>query len=65
MQFFEVFDHIRVDAELAGIYENTEVIKVAASRKSAAVTVYIAGTRPIEHKDIKRMEYQLQKQLFS
>ena len=56
MQFFEVFDHIRVDAELAGIYENTEVIKVAASRKSAAVTVYIAGTRPIEHKDIKRME---------
>ena len=65
MQFFEVFDHLQVEPELVDRYEDTEVLKVAASRKSAAVIVYISGKRPIEHRYIRRMESQLQKQLFS
>ena len=65
MLFFEVFDQLNVDSSLADLFADVEVVKVVASRQNNKVLTYIRSTRLIARKIIKKMEYQLQKQLFN
>ncbi|MBE5959874.1 MAG: PolC-type DNA polymerase III, partial [Lachnospiraceae bacterium] len=65
MLFFEVFDQLNVDNSLAELFADVEVVKVVASRQNNKVLTYIQSTRLIARKIIKKMEYQLQKQLFA
>ncbi|HEX3075271.1 MAG TPA: PolC-type DNA polymerase III [Lachnospiraceae bacterium] len=64
MQFFEVFDTLTVTRELRELFEDTIVERVTASREQHEVKVYIVSTHLISREQVKRMEYQVSKQLF-
>lgn len=65
MQFFEVFENLIVEQTLLEMFEEVVVLRVAASRTTNRILVYISSKRLIGHKIIKKMEALLQKQLFS
>lgn len=64
MLFFEVFDTLDISEELRSVFSDINVIKVTISKKTGHALVYIASTHLLSRKQIKSMEYQLQKQLF-
>ncbi|HEX3076824.1 MAG TPA: PolC-type DNA polymerase III N-terminal domain-containing protein, partial [Lachnospiraceae bacterium] len=64
MQFFEVFDTLTVTRELRELFEDTIVERVTASREQHEVKVFIVSTHLISREQVKRMEYQVSKQLF-
>ncbi len=65
MLFFEVFDTLSVVDELNEIFRDIKVIKVTISKKTGQTLVYIESTHLLTRKQIKSMEFQLQKQLFN
>ena len=64
MLFFEVFDTLKVSEELGELFRDIKVIKVTISKKTGQALVYIESTHLLSRKQIKAMEFQLQKQLF-
>lgn len=64
MLFFEVFDTLKTDETLHGLFEEVEVEKVSASRQMNEMIIHIRSSRLIGRRMIQRMEVQLQKQLF-
>jgi len=64
MYFFEVFDNLNTSGELSQLFQEVEVEKVVASKSHRQIKVHIKGKRLLTFKEIKKMEYQLWKQLF-
>ena len=64
MQFFEVFETLKVAKELHDMFEDTVIERVAASRINQEVKIYIMSTHLISRKLVKKMQYQIKKQLF-
>ena len=64
MYFFEVFDNLNTSGELSQLFQEVEVEKVVASKSRHQIKVHIKGKRLLTFKEIKKMEYQLWKQLF-
>ena len=65
MLFFEAFDKLNVSKELHDLYEQVDVEKIVASRSKKQLKVQIKSSRLITYTNIKKMEYQLKKQIFS
>ncbi|WP_312495637.1 PolC-type DNA polymerase III N-terminal domain-containing protein, partial [Anaerosporobacter sp.] len=65
MQFFEVFETLKVAKELQDMFEDTVIERVAASRINQEVKIYIMSTHLISRKLVKKMQYQIKKQLFA
>lgn len=64
MLFFEVFETLNVTEELGELFRDIKVIKVTISKKTGQTLVFIESTHLLSRKQIKAMEFQLQKQLF-
>ncbi|MFA9463774.1 MAG: PolC-type DNA polymerase III [Velocimicrobium sp.] len=64
MYFFDVFEKLNTSAELKQLYQEVEVEKVVASKSRRQIKIYIKGKRLLTYKELKKMEYQLWKQLF-
>ncbi|BCJ95426.1 DNA polymerase III PolC-type [Anaerocolumna cellulosilytica] len=66
MLFFEVFDQLMdLPKELEAMFREVLVEKVSVSRTRAEVKIYIQSNRLIQRPIVKKMEYQLKRQLFS
>lgn len=66
MLFFEVFDQLNsLPRELESQFREVMVEKVSVSKLRAEIKVYIQSTRLIQRPIIKKMEYQLKRQLFA
>ncbi|WP_041703687.1 PolC-type DNA polymerase III [Lachnoclostridium phytofermentans] len=65
MLFFEVFDTLNVEKEIYELFSDISVLKALVSKNNGNVHIYIQSTHLISRKQIKMMEFQLQKQLFS
>ena len=65
MLFFEVFDNLQVGVDLTKLFEEVEVERVVASRSHARIKIYIKSKRLITYRNLKAMEYQMKKQLFT
>ncbi len=64
MLFFETFEHLTAEGELRRLYEDTEVVKVLASRENKNIYICFQSSRLIHRQNIKRMEELLNRQLF-
>lgn len=64
MLFFEVFDNLSVTKELEDLFMEAIVEKVIASKSTYEIKVYILSSRLISRMNIKKMEYQMKKNLF-
>jgi DNA polymerase-3 subunit alpha (Gram-positive type) len=64
MLFFEVFDTLTVSEELRELFGDIQVVKVTISKKTGQALVYLESTHLLSRKQIRAMEFQLQKQLF-
>ena len=65
MRFLEAFEGLQVPERLDAIFEDVSVERVVASHSKRLVQIHICSNRLIPHKEIGRMEYQLQRQLFT
>ena len=65
MVFFEVFDNLSVGQDLQKLFEDVVVERVVASRNHQRLKVYLMSRRLISYQNLKKMEYQMKKQLFS
>lgn len=65
LTFFEVFDHLTVNKELMDLFTEVTVDRIVASKSSLKLKIHMFSNRLISRKNIKKMEYQLKKQLFS
>ena len=65
MLFFEVFDNLQLGADLTKLFEEVEVERVVASRSHSRIRIYIKSKRLITYRNLRMMEYQMKKQLFT
>lgn len=66
MLFFEVFDQLsNLPKNLEDVFKEVKVERVAVSKSRSEIRIYMESNRIIKRNSIKKMEYQLQKQLFS
>lgn len=66
MLFFEVFEQLTgLPKDLQNMFQEVLIEKVAVSKSTAQVRIYMQSSRLIQRPVIKRMEYQLKKQLFA
>ena len=66
MLFFEVFDQLtNLPANLEDVFKDVQVERVSVSKSKSEIRIYMESNRFIKRNHIKKMEYQLQKQLFS
>lgn len=64
MTFFEVFDTLSISGTLGDLFREVIVEKVNVSKTTYEVKIHILSYRLISRFDIKKMEYQIKKQLF-
>ena len=64
MKLYEVFDSVNPPQELRRIFDEAEVLKLSASRKSAGVTVHIESERLLEYRTVRHLEKVLNDQFF-
>lgn len=64
MVFFEALDKLSVSTDLQALFEEVCVEKITMSRQNNLIKIHILSPRLIGRPDIKKMEYQIQKQLF-
>ncbi|MDF2544300.1 MAG: PolC-type polymerase [Herbinix sp.] len=64
MLFFDAFDQVNADKEIASLYQEVEVTKVIASKHSKNVYICVFSKRLISRANIRKMEDLLNKQLF-
>lgn len=66
MLFFEVFDQLsNLSKELESLFQEVQIERVAVSKSTAEVKIYMQSSRLIQKPVIRKMEYQLKKQLFA
>lgn len=64
MLFFEAFDNLTVSKDMQDLFEHVDVKKMVASKGKKQLSIYIKSDRLITFTNIKKMEYQLKKQVF-
>lgn len=64
MLFFETFEGLTADQELHKLFEEVDVVKVVASKKSNNLFICIKSSRLIGRVHIRKMEELLNRQLF-
>lgn len=65
MLFFEAFENLTVSKEIHALFEQVDVQKMVASKGKKHINIYIKSNRLITFTNIKKMEYQLKKQVFA
>lgn len=65
MLFFEAFDSLNVSQDVHGLFEHVDVQKIVASKTKRQLVIYIESDRLITFTNMKKMEYQLKKQVFT
>ncbi|MGB8453692.1 MAG: PolC-type DNA polymerase III [Anaerocolumna sp.] len=66
MLFFEVFDQISdLSKDLDSFFSEVLIERVSVSKSTAEIRIYMQSSRLIPRQNIKKMEYQLKKQLFA
>lgn len=64
MLFFEAFDNLTVSKDMQDLFEHVDVKKMVASKGKKQLSIYIKSDRLVTFTNIKKMEYQLKKQVF-
>ena len=64
MLFFEAFERLQVGNDLHGLFEQVDVTKIVASKTKKHVSIYMKSNRLISRKNLRKMEYQMKKQIF-
>ena len=64
MLFFEAFDNLTVSKDMQDLFEHVDVKKMVASKGKKQLSIYIKSNRLITYANVKKMEYQLKKQVF-
>ncbi|MBQ3028938.1 MAG: PHP domain-containing protein, partial [Lachnospiraceae bacterium] len=64
MKLYEVFDSVNPPQELRRVFDETEVLKLSASRQSGGVTVHIESERLLEYRTVRHLEKVLNDQFF-
>ena len=62
--FFEVFPVLKLNTNMTALLEEVSVDKVAASQSKNRIRVYMTCPRLIAYGDIRKLEAQIEKQLF-
>ena len=62
--FFEVFPVLKLNKGLSDLLDEAVVEKVTASRVKNRICVYMCSPRLISYEDIRKLEEQIEKQLF-
>ena len=66
MLFFDVFDQLsNLPKDLENLFQEVQIERVAVSKSTAEVKIYMQSSRLIQKPVIRKMEYQLKKQLFA
>ena len=65
MLFFEAFENLTVSKDIHALFEQVDVQKMVASKGKKHIHIYIKSNRLITFTNIKKMEYQLKKQVFA
>ena len=63
--FLEVFPTLKVDADVKGLLEKTEVVKISANHDRSHIRIYLHAERLIFKKIIWYLETEIKNQLFS
>lgn len=63
--FFEVFPVLKLNKNIAALLEEAVVDKVAASQANNRIRIYITCPRLIAYEDVKKLEGQIEQQLFA
>lgn len=63
MRFFEALDKLKVSESLVGLFEDVSVDRITMSKTMAMIRIYLSSSRLISRADIKKMEYQIRKQM--
>ncbi|HKL79169.1 MAG TPA: exonuclease domain-containing protein, partial [Mobilitalea sp.] len=64
MLFFETFEQLTCEGEMKKLYEDTEVVRVLASRENKNIYICFQSSHLISRNHIKKMEELLNRQLF-
>ena len=64
MLFFEAFDQLKADQELQKLFQNIEVLKVQASKKSPNLYICMQSPHLISRFYLRKMEELMNRQLF-
>lgn len=64
MLFFEAFNQLQVGKDLHDLFEQVDVTKIVASKSKRHVSIHMKSNRLIHRKNLKKMEYQMKKQIF-
>lgn len=64
MLFFEAFDTLHVGQDIHDLFAHVDVVKMVASKSKRQLSIHIESDRLITFTNIKKMEYQLKKQIF-
>lgn len=64
MLFFQAFEPISCDQELKSVFEDTDVVKVLASKEKKMIFICLQSNHLINRKQIRTMEGLLNRQLF-
>lgn len=65
MLFFEALDQVEITGKLYKTFQDVEVTKVVAREREGDIQIHIMSTHPLAYKELRTMEYQVQKQLFA
>ena len=65
MLFFEAFENLNVSKEVHDLFQSVDVEKIVASKAKKQLCIHIRSNRLITYTNIKKMEYQLKKQIFT
>lgn len=64
MLFFQAFENLQVSQKIHDLFADVEVKKIVASKNQTRLTVHILSNRLLTYANIKKMEYQVKKQVF-
>ncbi|BBF42922.1 DNA polymerase III alpha subunit [Lachnospiraceae bacterium KM106-2] len=64
MLFFEAFDSLEVTKELTQLFQDVDVLKVRATKATGDIEIFIASHHILPFKILRKMEFQIQKQMF-
>lgn len=64
MLFYEVFETLETEHSLTELFQEVEITKVTASKKSNNIVIHVQSSHLLDYKSIRKMEYQLNKQIF-
>lgn len=64
MLFFEAFERLQVGNDLHSLFEEVDVTKIVASKSKRHASIHMKSRRLIYQKDLRKMEYQMKKQIF-